>query len=172
MASGQIVANLANWKPLLSSSARGVTIPDGSTPVGYHPAFAFAGVTTQEYLDCSGIIEPVAYAGNGLRLRFWVAANSTSNASVFQAGFRRHNTAEAVNAAHSFSNQTGNTITWAGTAYFPQLVTIDFTNAQIDSLVGEDPFDLRITRDFTVAADTYTGDAYLLWEFAYLLEKP
>lgn len=173
MASGQIISAAAAWTPTQTSPARGTSIANGSTPVGYHDVFAFSG-TTAEYLDFTGVFEPLYTGVIGIKFRALVVANTTANASVWQLGIRRLNTsgtAEILNAAHSFTMVAGAAISWATAAYnlFPLEIVIP--TASTDGVLAGEGFVGRLLRDPAHASDTYTGDGYVVWPTAHILES-
>lgn len=132
----------------------------GSTDNESNPVWAF-DASSSEKLDLHGVMSP-RYTGASLKVRIpWVAASATANGVRWAAAFRRYDTAEDLDASHSYSEQeaTGTAPATNGATVYTEIA---FTQAQADSIAAGEAFVLRIRRDVADAADTMTGDAQLL----------
>lgn len=133
----------------------------GSTPNEGVPTLAFDD-TTAEYVDFF-LEMPPHYAGGGVTLSLKWASGATSNATIWQAAFRRVNDdAVDVDTSHSyaFNSVTATTASAAGEWDY---CTITFTDgSDMDSVAAGDSFILRISRDATNGSDNMTGDALLV----------
>jgi hypothetical protein len=129
-----------------------------------HPVMDY-DAATDESTTWTGVL-PNHYSGLGISLTLvWAASTATSGNVKWNAQFERLDTATdtdadgfaAVQTATGAANATSGILTYT---------TIAFTNAQIDGLLKNETFRLKVTRDADDAADTMTGDAELFGVFA------
>ncbi|RRH98096.1 hypothetical protein EH240_20080 [Mesorhizobium tamadayense] len=126
-----------------------------------HPVLEF-DTTTQEAAIFSGVL-PVAYAGGGLTVEVYFAADTATSGTIgWDAAIERIDTSSLDIDADSFASaQTISAAAVPGTSGQILKSSVAFTSgAQMDSLAAGEAFRLRIRRD--VANDTATGDAQLL----------
>jgi hypothetical protein len=163
MASGQtlLVFTARDGVPTATVGAAHGLLAGGSTPAEGVPYLAFDSAT-DESADFIGVM-PRAYAGGGLTLTLHWASGVTTNATVWNAAFRRiADDAEDVDTSHSydFNAVTATTASAVGEVDY---TTITFTNgADMDSLAVGELFNLRIARDADNGSDDMAGDAYLI----------
>lgn len=161
MATGDIVGQIIRVIPPATSYATPDVRPGGSSPAENFPVWDFDD-TTAEYMDFLCYLGP-NYAGGGITIVLpWTATSATSNSVVWQAAFRRLNTAEDVDTSQTYDYNAASASTASSTNGQPVYPTVAFTNgADMDSVAAGDLFMLRVGRLPTDAGDTMTGDAEL-----------
>lgn len=139
----------------------------GSTPAEAQTVYDFDDTTT-EYLDFYGRL--VGYDGGGLTLSFHVQTTSAVTGDAqFGAAFRRRDSADDIDASHTYDYNDCTATTVPGTCGYPLALSITFSNgSDMDSLADGEPFVLRIRR--TVGGDSVSGDVELLPETVQVLE--
>lgn len=126
-----------------------------------HAVLAFDD-STAESVIFEGIM-PEGYTAEALEvLLFWVAATATSNTVRWGAEWERDNSGGHDIDSDSFSAQQTVDSDAPGTCGQIRSATIEFTQAQADSVAAGEPFRLRIQRAAAAAEDTMVGDAQLL----------
>ena len=175
MDNGILKVNQANagWVPLLGLST--YTLKDWNANDAEQPLTAFAPLvvrnnhpvlafdaSTNEQVFFTGII-PQQYDGTSSVdvVISWTSASAITGNVVWEAKFEHMDTSTDIDA-DSFSTALTGTQTAPGTSGQTRNVTITFTNAQADAIVGGAPFRLSITRLATNGGDTMTGDAHLI----------
>ena len=144
-------------------------IVGGSTPAEIVEAYVFPDATT-EYVDFSGRLSG-DYANGGVNLSWpWSASVNTNNV-VWEAAFRRiQDNTTNFTAAHTYVYQQS-VSTAPSTVGMTRMVTVAFSNAQIDGLLASEPFWLRVRRVGADASDTMVGDAEMWWHMMRLYEQ-
>ena len=161
MASGQVVAVVKRAIPPATSYATPDVRASASSPAENFLVFDFDDASI-EYMDFLCYLTS-AYDQSGLTIVLpWTATSATSGAVVWSAAIRRLNTAENVGASHTYDFNNATAATAPGTNGNPTYTTVAFTDgADMDSLVEDEMFILRIRRVPTDAGDTMTGDGEL-----------
>ena len=159
MAVGDLLCSAFTPVPPATNAASLEFRAGGSTDNESFPVWAF-DASSSEKLDLHGAMTP-RYVGANLKVRVPVIAASATTGNVgLAAAFRRIDTAEDVDASHSYSEQAA-TIAVSGTNGCPTYIEIAFTAAQIDGIVAGESFVLRLRRDVTVGSNA-AGDAQVL----------
>jgi hypothetical protein len=107
-----------------------------------------------------GAFLPNNYAAGGINVTIvWMAASATSGNVVWLAAIERDEAGGTDADADSFA--TAQTATGAANAAsgVRTYTTIALSNAQIDGLLKNEKYRLKITRDATNGSDTMTGNA-------------
>lgn len=162
MATGQVVAAVLRAIPPATSYMTPDVRPGGSSPAENFPVWD-ADDTSSEVMDFECYLSSSYSAATGLTIVLpWTATSATSGAVVWAAAIRRLNTAEDVDASHTYDFNNASAATAPATNGNPTYTTITFTDgADMDSLVAGEKFILRVKRLPTDAGDTMTGDAEL-----------
>ncbi len=161
MASGDVVGILAAEVPPAASYAQFDTRPGGSTPAEAVPVWDFDD-TSDEYIDIPGRLS--GYDGGGLTVSWPVLMTSATSGNIrVGAAFRRLDTGEDVDAAHTYDFNEA-TVAVPATSGAPVIASIAFTaGADMDSLADGEAFILRLRREPSdTTNDTATGDAEFL----------
>lgn len=164
MASGDTLLLLtpAHSTPPATVYATQDTIPGGSTPAEAVPCLDF-DPDQSEYADWSSLIMPAHYGDGGLTVVIhWSASAATGASKVrWEAGLRRLENADDINAAHTYDTN-GVSTTEPGAVGTKVTSTITFTTgADMDSVTAGDRFIFRVFRDHDHADDGMAGDAEL-----------
>lgn len=161
MATGQVVAAVLRAIPPATSYMTPDVRPGGSSPAENFPVWD-GDDTTAEMMDFVCFLS-ASYAGGGLTIVLpWTATSATSGAVVWAAAIRRLNTAEDVDASHTYDFNNASAATAPATNGNPTYTTITFTDgADMDSVAAGELFILRVKRLPADAGDTMTGDAEL-----------
>lgn len=128
--------------------------------VNNRPVLAF-DASTDEEARFSGVA-PQGLTGAVTAVVTYMMASATSGDVVFNAALEAVSDGDAtdLDAGDSFDTANAATATVPGTAGYIDQVTITCTNA--DSIAAGDYFRLKLLRDADNAADTATGDLYVL----------
>lgn len=135
----------------------------GVRPTTLHPHLAFDGASATEAAIFTGIM-PRNYGGGGLAVYLHVACTSaTSGSSRWEAYFERMDVGTLDLDGNSFASAQSGGASASGTCGVMSLVTISFTNAQIDGITAGDMYRLKIERDYdgTTGTDDITTDVEL-----------
>jgi len=126
-----------------------------------HPCLDF-DASTNESAVFTGFL-PSGYAGGGLTITIiWAATSATTGNVVWLASIERLEDEGTDTDADSFAATQTVTSAAPGTSGALQYSNITFTNGtQIDSLVVNEMYRIKITRDAANVSDTMTGDAEL-----------
>lgn len=145
MAVGDLVLRFSDLTPPDTSAATLSERLGGSTPKEVGPIWEF-GDGTAEYIDLKGMLWN--YSGTGtIRVTVpYMAASGTTGTVILEGAFRRLDSAEDWDAAHTYSFQTV-TDTVPATNGVLSRPFIDFTSAQIDGLQNGEPFIFRFRRN-------------------------
>lgn len=125
------------------------------------PVLDFDATTNESAVFMSAL--PLIYNGNGLNIDlYWSAETATSGNVVWQIEFERIK--EGIDDIDTDSFATGKTATGTANATSGILTktSISFSSSEIDSLLANECFRIRITRLANDVGDTMTGDAELL----------
>lgn len=126
-----------------------------------HPVLEFDATADEQAVFTS--ILPPHYSGGGITATLiWVAATATSGDVVWTAAFERQADGGTDIDADSFATANSVTSTAPGTSGVPKYATIAFTNSELDGLVVNERYRLKITRDADNASDTMASDSQLL----------
>jgi hypothetical protein len=126
------------------------------------PHLAFDAATNESAVF-SGIM-PDHYAAGGVNvILLWRATSATSGNVRWQVEVERQNDESLDTDADSFATAVEATAAAPGTAGMLQYTTVALSNSEIDGLVANERYRLRITREANDATnDTMTGDAELV----------
>lgn len=159
MAAGDLLCSALTPRPPITNAASLESRAGGSTDNEGFDVWAF-DASSSEKLDFYGAMSP-RYVGANLKVRIPIIAASATTGNVgLAAAFRRLDTAEDLDASHSYSEQSV-TAAVSATNGCPTYAEIAFTAAQIDSLAASEAFVLRLRRDVTVGSNA-AGDAQVL----------
>ena len=155
MASGDLLFDFAvqaNEPPASAAAALDVR--------NARPVIAFDATTDESAVFCGTL--PNAYAAGGITLTLeWTGASATSGNVVWQTAFERCDTGTDMDA-DSFATANSTTAAAPGTSGAPAYTTVAHTNgAQIDSVLKNETFRLKVTRNASSGSDTMTGDSHL-----------
>jgi hypothetical protein len=147
--------------PTATAGAAHGILAGGSTPAEGVPTLAFDSAT-DEHADFLGVM-PRHYGGGGLTVVLQWASGVTSNATVWDAAFRRiADDAEDIDTSHSYDYNSV-TATTASAVGEVDYATVTFTDgADMDSIAVGELFCLRVRRDADNGSDNMTGDALLI----------
>lgn len=162
MASGQVVGFIYQTVPPATVYATPGRRAGGSSPNENIPVWFFDGTVQTEYLDFYGQMTS-SYGGGGITLQIkWSATSVTSGSARWEAAFRRvADDAEDLDVSQSYdyNSVTSTTTNVAGEVKY---ATITFTDgADMDNVVANDMFILRVRRVFDDVADTIAEDCQL-----------
>jgi hypothetical protein len=126
------------------------------------PHLAFDAASNESAVF-SGIM-PAQYAGGGINVvLLWRATSATSGNVRWQVEIERQNDEGLDTDADSFATAVEATAAAPATAGMIQYTTIALSNSEIDGLLVNERFRIRITREANDATnDTMTGDAELV----------
>lgn len=151
-----------------AANAADIILTQGaSTPPEIMFVYAFS-TSADEYVDFYFTM-PTQYKGGGVTLKIEVrAASATSSNFRLAAAFRRRATTDDWDTtAHTYVFNEVSVIV-PGTVGFSVIGTITFTDGtDMDSVVAEDQFVLRLWRNYGHGDDAAAGDMYLERFYAY-----
>jgi hypothetical protein len=132
----------------------------GTTPSYPEPVYDFPE-NAIKYIYLRGRLAR-GYGGGGVTLYGSVMSTSaTAGDVVIEAGIRRLDTGEDIDASHSYSRQSA-TVSVSGTSGAKTYWSIAFTSgAQMDSLALGEGAVIQIRRNRDSGSDTLVGDAEL-----------
>lgn len=117
----------------------------------------------------SGVL-PAHYGAGGINVTLlWRAASATSGNVVWSVEVERQDDEGLDTDADSFAAPQSATAAAPATSGMLQYTTIALSNSQIDGLLANERYRLRVTRDADNGSDTMTGDAELV--AVYLREQ-
>jgi len=131
------------------------------TLVNRRPALAFDAATSESGFWTLAV--PQGWTGTVTAVIQYIMASATSGGVAFDVAVEAFTPGDAVDldAATSFDTvNAGNDATVPGTAGYLDVVTV--TLANLDSAAVGDYLRLSVARDVADAADTATGDCYVL----------
>lgn len=161
MASGDVVG----YVHAITFPASNPCTPDvrvgGATPGELYSVYDF-DAATNEYLDV--ICRLINYGGGGLTIPLtYMMSTATSGNIIWGAAIRRRDTADDIDASHTydFNDAAANAV--PGTSGYQKSVDITFTDGtDMDSVADGEEFILRIRRNAASGSDTASGDAELV----------
>lgn len=125
------------------------------------PHLAFDAATDEAAVFSS--VMPDHYGAGGINVvLLWRATSATSGNVVWTVAVERQDDEVLDTDADSFATAISATAATPATSGMIQYTTIALSNAQIDGLLKNERFRLRITRDADHASDTMAGDAELV----------
>lgn len=128
------------------------------------PHLAFdASVAGGESAVFSGVM-PAHYGGGGINvILMWRATSATTGNVRWQVAVERQNDEGLDTDADSFATAIEATAAAPGTSGMLQYTTVALSNSEIDGLLVNERFRLKVTRESDDATnDTMTGDAELV----------
>jgi hypothetical protein len=131
------------------------------TTVNNRPVLAY-DATTSETAYWTGIV-PSGWTGTVVAVISYAMASATTGGVAFDVAVEAVTTGDALDtdAAASFDTvNTGTDSAVPGTAGYMEQISITLTN--LDSAAAADYLRLSVARNVANAADTATGDAYVL----------
>jgi hypothetical protein len=156
---------MASGDTLLAVPAAGFEYPSSNyaTPDARNDhRVADFDASSDESILINGFL-PEAYDGGGITLTLvWAASGVSSGNVVWDAQFERHEDDATDLDSDSFASVQSVTDACANVDGEPVYSDITFTNAQIDGLLKNESFRLKVTRDANNASDTMAADAELL----------
>lgn len=125
------------------------------------PHLAF-DAAADEVAVFSGVL-PDHYGAGGINVvLMWRAASATSGDVVWTVAVERQDDEGLDTDADSFATAVSATATAPGTSGMLQYTTVALSNSQIDGLLKNERYRLKVTRDADNGSDTMTGDAELV----------
>jgi hypothetical protein len=126
------------------------------------PHLAFDAATNESAVF-SGVM-PAHYGGGGINvILLWRATSATSGNVRWQVEIERQNDEGLDTDADSFATAVEATAAAPATAGMLQYTTVALSNSEIDGLLVNERFRIRVTREANDATnDTMTGDAELV----------
>jgi hypothetical protein len=126
------------------------------------PHLAFDAATNESAVF-SGIM-PAHYGAGGINVNLlWRATSATSGNVRWQVEIERQNDEGLDTDADSFATAVEATAAAPATAGMLQYTTVALSNSEIDGLLVNERFRIRVTREANDATnDTMTGDAELV----------
>lgn len=168
MAVNDVLSLAMEARPPLTNAASLESRAGGSTDNESFGVWAF-DASSSEKLDFHGVMSS-RYSGAGFKVRLpWAAASATTGGVRWAVAFRRLDTAEDLDASHSYSEEAA-TSSAPGTSGYLAYPEIAFTQAQADSIAAGEAFVMRVRRDVSHAGDDMTGDAQVLPTGVMLIE--
>ncbi len=136
--------------------------PDASAATfdlrNFHPVLDFDGAANEEAVFSS--VMPQEYGGGGVDVLLHIAVDGTTGDMYWDAQFERIGSEQQDIDVDGFATvQSLDNTTVPAVSGNVKIVTIAFTNAQIDGLLKGESFRLKVIRD--AVADSNTDDAQL-----------
>lgn len=125
------------------------------------PHLAFDAAADE--VACFAGVMPDHYGAGGVNvILIWRAASATSGNVVWTVAFERQDDEGLDVDADSFATAVTATAAAPGTSGMLQYTTIALTDSEIDGLLKNERYRLKVTRDADNGSDTMAGDAELV----------